>query len=129
MNKASDIRKRWIAQLREHGKVDGSKFTRREANCLIDNLSTMSDDELLKFIEPETIPIFRQLEYSMRYIAEHSRGGAGRGQGRHPKYAAGPMLHASIRLPAEWQADLRAEFGSLQKAVEALVLAHREGKP
>ncbi len=54
------------------------------------------------------------------------RGGSRPGSGRKPKHPAGPMLHASIRLPAEWQEDLRAEFGSLQAAVEALVLAHRE---
>ena len=56
------------------------------------------------------------------------RGGPRPGAGRPPKYST-PMLHASIRLPAEWQADLRAEFGSLQKAVEALVLEHRQSKP
>lgn len=56
------------------------------------------------------------------------RGGAGRGQGRHPKDPSHLWLRYIIRLPPEWKDDLKAEYGTLQAAIEALVIDHRKAK-
>lgn len=54
----------------------------------------------------------------------NQHGGKRSGAGRPPKHGT-PMKQCTIRLPEHWRDELIAEFGSLQKAIEALVQNHR----
>ena len=57
------------------------------------------------------------------------RGGAGKGQGRHPTPTHLKRVRIPIRLP-QWLADWLKKHGNQGKTVEeALILKHKLNKP
>jgi|GEM_PF-3011998 len=61
----------------------------------------------------------------MSETTNKQRGGKRPGAGRKPRYGI-PKEQKTVRLPPEWVAQLIAEFGSFQDAVETLVKLHLE---
>lgn len=57
----------------------------------------------------------------MDVVSRH--GGPRPGSGPKPRHGE-PMVQKTVRLPQPWIAQLVAEYGSLQKAIEALAQAH-----